>query len=29
MSLNHRVLEADGHRINKGQVGQSYLCRVL
>ncbi len=22
MSLNHRVLEADGHRINQGQVGQ-------
>jgi hypothetical protein len=24
MNLHHRVLEADGHRINQGQVGQSY-----
>jgi hypothetical protein len=23
MNLHHRVLEADGHRINQGQVGQS------
>ncbi len=24
MNLHHRVLEADGHRINQGQVGLSY-----
>jgi hypothetical protein len=24
MNLHHRVLEADSHRINQGQVGQLY-----